>query len=149
MNPAELNALAKQYYNQGHWQQAAQYFEQALLVSRTQADLLTQASALDSLATLHCYQLGQRAQALDFYQQAMSLWQEAGDKAGEALTGVNIAGMYQADGRFEEARQLMEHVIELDQALDSPHLRSHRIILGAIRKRLRRLAEAEENSTQL
>lgn len=148
MNAAELNRQGKQFYNQGDWRQAAQYFEQALLISQEQGDLLIQASTLDSLATLYCYHLGQRSQALDFYQQALAIWEAAGDKASQALTGVNIAGMYQADGRFEEARQLMEHVIELDQAVDSPHLRSHRIILGAIRKRLRRLAEAEENSTQ-
>jgi tetratricopeptide (TPR) repeat protein len=135
----ELNERAKQFYERGDWQAALELYEQALALGKTHADNVAQATALDGLGTLYCYRLGQRARAYELYEAARQIWHETGDAARESATSVNLAGMYQADGRYEEARTLLERVIVLDVQTGSPHLKSHRIILGAVRKRIKRL----------
>lgn len=139
MEPNELNRQAQQFYERGDWQTALDLFEQALALSIEQKNESAQATALDGLGTLYCYRLGQRAHAYEVYETARNLWREIGDASRESATSVNLAGMYQADGRYEQARDLLERVIELDKQTDSPHLKSHRIILGAVRKKIKRL----------
>jgi tetratricopeptide (TPR) repeat protein len=103
----ELNTRAKQLYERGDWQTALELYEQALGLGKMYADNVAQATALDGLGTLYCYRLGQRARAYELYNAAREIWHDTGDAARESATSVNLAGMYQADGRYEEARALL------------------------------------------
>ena len=44
--------------------------------------------------------LGQRKKALDYYQQALPISEEVGDRAGESITRYNMAAIYLAEGRL-------------------------------------------------
>ena len=49
--------------------------------------------------------LGEKQRALDYYEQALPLRRQAGDKGGEATTLNNIGGVYYALGEKAQALQ--------------------------------------------
>jgi Tfp pilus assembly protein PilF len=56
---------------------------------------------------------GQPQRALQLYEQALPLRREVGDRAGEAATLNNMAGVYQATGQPQRALQLYEQALPL------------------------------------
>jgi hypothetical protein len=56
---------------------------------------------------------GQPKRALELYEQALPLTREVGDRAGEAATLNNIAGVYDATGQPKRALELYEQALPL------------------------------------
>ena len=156
-DPAELVRLGREHYERGEWQPALDYLEQALAACRqqdpmgdsqpdTQATRRIAAEALNLLGGLYYYRAGRQKETAGCYLQALEISREIGDRPGEAKALFNLAGIYQAEARYVEAKELLDRLVALDRELESPDLRSHLIVLGAVRKRLKRLSIAEGES---
>jgi tetratricopeptide (TPR) repeat protein len=145
-DPFELVRRGQAHYEQGEWQPALEYIEQALSACR-QTDLpdtrRLAAQALNLLGGLYYYRAGRQKEAAGCYRQALEISLALGDRPGEAKALFNLAGICQAEGRYPEAKELLDRLVALDRELQSPDLRSHLIVLGAVRKRLKRLGLAE------
>jgi tetratricopeptide (TPR) repeat protein len=140
-DPLELVRRGKAQYERGEWQPALEYLEQALVACRQSdmADRRAEAEALNLLGGLYYYRAGRQPEAAVCYQQALEISRQLADKWGETKALFNLAGIYQAQARYPEAKDLLDRLIALDRELGSPELRSHLIVLGAVRKRLKRL----------
>jgi tetratricopeptide (TPR) repeat protein len=144
-DPQELVLAGQAYYERGEWQPALEYLEQALVVCRQSAppDRRVEAEALNLLGGLYYYRAGRQPEAAVCYQQALEISRQLADKRGETKALFNLAGIYQAQARYPEAKDLLDRLVALDRELESPDLRSHLIVLGAVRKRLKRLGLAK------
>ncbi len=144
-DPVELVRQGQAYYERGEWQPALDYIEQALFTCRQwgQPSLRIEAHALNLLGGLYYYRAGRQKEAAGCYQQALEISRQLADRPGEAKVLFNLAGIYQAEGRYPEAKELLDRLVALDRELGSQDLRSHLIVLGAVRKRLKRLGLAE------
>ena len=80
--------------------------------------------------------LGQRQQALDYYQQALPIREEVGDRAGESITRYNMALIYRAEGRLAEAVVELRRVVELDRLVQHPDLESDMALLAEVEAEL-------------
>lgn len=141
----ELLRRGQAFYEQGEWQPALDCLEQALAVCRESAapDRRLEAHALNLLGGLYYYRAGRQTETAGCYRQALEISQGISDRVGEARALFNLAGIYQAEGRYPEAKELLDRLVALDRELNSQDLRSHLIVLGAVRKRLKRLGLAE------
>ncbi len=148
-DPVELVRQGQAYYERGEWQPALDYIEQALSTCRLgehpdgQPSRRIEAHALNLLGGLYYYRAGRQKEAAGCYQQALEISRQLADRPGEAKALFNLAGIYQAEGRYPEAKELLDRLVALDRELSSQDLRSHLIVLGAVRKRLKRLGLAE------
>ena len=135
------------FYERGEWQPALDCLERALAVCHTdpRTDRRLEARTLNLLGGLYYYRAGRQSETAGCYRQALEISRELGDRAGEAKALFNLAGIYQAEGRYPEAKELLDWLVALDRELDSPDLHSHLIVLGAVRKRLKRLGLVESN----
>lgn len=99
-----------------------------------------EATLLNNIGGVHS-DLGDKARALEFYEQALPLRRAVGNRSGEAVTLFNIAMIHDAAGRIEEAITLLERVVELDEAVQHSDLQSDREVLALLRaKREKSLA---------
>ena len=78
--------------------------------------------------------LGQPQRALEYYQQALTISREVGDRGGEAVTRYNIAMIYRGRGELDRAIAELEQVVELDRQVDHPDLESDTDILDRVRQ---------------
>src|SRR5262249_30264538 len=62
--------------------------------------------------------LGEKAKALDFFNQALPLYRQVGDKGGEAITIVNVVGTYLALDDRAHAIEAMRAFLLLYAQLD-------------------------------
>jgi tetratricopeptide (TPR) repeat protein len=141
----ELLWRGQAFYELGEWQPALDCLEQALVACRESAhpDRRLEALALNLLGGLYYYRAGRQSETAGCYRQALEISRSLNDRAGEAKALFNLAGIYQAEGRYPEAKELLDKLVALDRELNSQDLRSHLIVLGAVRKRLKRLGLAE------
>ena len=79
--------------------------------------------------------LGDQQQALDYFNQALPLQRQVGDKAGEAATRFNIAMAAATLGDLDCAVAELEQVVALDEAIHHPDLESDRAALARMRAR--------------
>ena len=77
---------------------------------------------------------GQGEQALDYYQQALPIRREVGDRAGEAVTRFNLAMVYRGQGQLDRAVAELEQVVELDRQIGHPDLESDTATLEQVRQ---------------
>ena len=77
---------------------------------------------------------GQPRQALADYEEALDLYRDAGSRAGEAATRYNIAMIYRAGGRLDQAIDELEVVFELDRQVVYPDLASDTAMLEQVRE---------------
>ncbi|WP_203794800.1 tetratricopeptide repeat protein, partial [Actinoplanes derwentensis] len=80
--------------------------------------------------------LGDRQRALDFYQQALPIRREVGDRAGEATTRYNIAMIHRAGGDLVLAVGELERVVDLDRQVEHPDLAGDTAMLEQVRHEL-------------
>ncbi len=78
--------------------------------------------------------LGEKAKALEYYGQALSLYHAVGDRGGEARTLNNIGGVYYALGDLDQAIAYLERCIAIDEQVDDPKLEEYRRILEQLRR---------------
>ena len=80
--------------------------------------------------------LGDRQAALRFYNEALPIVREVGDRAGEAATRYNIAMIHRAEDRLHEAIEELVTVVELDRQVQHPDLESDTATLNQLRAEL-------------
>lgn len=78
--------------------------------------------------------LGDRRRALIYFDKALSLRREVGDRAGEAVTRYNLAMIHRADGDLDRAILQLEHVVELDRQVEHPDLDDDIAVLEQLRR---------------
>jgi tetratricopeptide (TPR) repeat protein len=79
---------------------------------------------------------GDGTAALGYYQQALPILREVGDRAVEAVTRYNIAMVRRAAGRLLEAIAELELVVALDEAVQHPDLEADTAMLNQVRTEL-------------
>ncbi len=112
-----LYAIKDFAYLRGLWEPVRRRAEELLShLQETDQRPQGQAVLLNELGYI-CSALGDQAQALAFYEQALPLRRQVSDKAGEATTHNNLGAVYatqddraQADQHFREAQRLYRQV---------------------------------------
>jgi len=79
---------------------------------------------------------GQLAEALAYYEKALPLREEVGDRAGESVTRYNIAMLYRAQGQLREAVHELQQVVAIDEQVHSPNLEADRAMLAQVEAEL-------------
>jgi tetratricopeptide (TPR) repeat protein len=80
--------------------------------------------------------LGDKAQALEFYEQALPLRRQVGDRWGESITCYNIGMICARLGDLAQAERMLARTVELDEATGHHDLESDHAALEAVRNRL-------------
>ncbi|HNU04946.1 MAG TPA: hypothetical protein PKL67_12425, partial [Anaerolineae bacterium] len=79
--------------------------------------------------------LGEKQQALDFYNQALPFYRQVGDRWGESITRYNMAVVCADLGDLAGAEAQLLLVVALDEAIGHPDLASDRAALARIQAR--------------
>ena len=84
---------------------ARQHYEKALEISRAAGDRRGEAESLNNLARLY-ESLGERQNALDYYNRSLPPWTDVGDRYGEAWTLFNLGRVHQF---LKDAPKALDH----------------------------------------
>jgi tetratricopeptide (TPR) repeat protein len=95
----------------GNTSRGLKLIEQALEIGQGQ-DRRLEVLALNNMAAVY-QATGQPRQALELFEQTLSLMREVRDRAGEATTLGNMATVYQATGQHRRALELFEQALPL------------------------------------
>ena len=77
------------------------------------------------------------AKALKYYEQALPVYRQVGDRWGESITRHNLAMVYEALGDLQRAEDELRIVVALDEAIEHPDLASDRAALERVRAKRR------------
>jgi tetratricopeptide (TPR) repeat protein len=102
---AEANALmnvAGVYWQQSHYQQAADHLQQALALSRQIGDRGCEAATLTSLGVL-CVAQGRYQEARTLIVRALDIYRQAGDLSGEMNCLINLGNAEERQGHYQQA----------------------------------------------
>ena len=119
----------------GHWLEVSRFREVRDLSLQT----LTLGPHAVTLVMLgHAkHALGGVTEVLTYYQQALSILKEVGDRSGESVTRYNIAMIYRAQGLLVEAVDALRHVVELDKLTQHPGLEADQAMLQQLEQEWR------------
>ncbi len=84
----------------------------ALQAARDLNDRKNEGVLLNNLGYAH-NALGQKDQALDFYQQALAIWREVGDRSGEGTTLNNLGLVYDDLGQKDKALDFYQQALAI------------------------------------
>jgi len=96
-----LNELGGAYDSLSEYNQAIEFYHQALELSRKIAHRNGEASSLNNLGIAYD-SLGQYQQAIHFYQQSLEIYREIGDRHGEASSLMNLGIAYKSLGQYQQ-----------------------------------------------
>ncbi|HEU0077797.1 MAG TPA: tetratricopeptide repeat protein, partial [Longimicrobiaceae bacterium] len=82
--------------------------------------------------------LGQRDKALQYYELALPIRQEVGDRSGEAVTRFNIAMILRRQGELERSIAELRCVVALDELVQHPDLEQDRAVLAKVEEEWRK-----------
>jgi predicted ATPase/DNA-binding SARP family transcriptional activator/Tfp pilus assembly protein PilF len=100
--------------------EAKQHLRESLDISTTMSDLSGMASALSELGAIAQHQEGDRRAAKGFYEQALALHQQLGDRWGEQLMQ-DFAGYVARElGEYEEAERLHQQSLAISEEIGDP-----------------------------
>ncbi|MFN6498505.1 MAG: CHAT domain-containing protein [Nostoc sp. DedQUE01] len=108
----KLLEQAIQKVQQQEYKQAIPIFQQVLVMVRELKDQKLEATALLGLGFCN-NALGQKQQALSFYNQALPLYRAVGDRSGEAITLGNRGILFQNTNRPTEAITDLEKSLQI------------------------------------
>ena len=94
------------------------------------------ATTLHNIGAVY-HSLGDGQRALRYYQQALPIRQEVGDRTGESETRYNMVMLYRSQGQLMEAVGELRQVVELDQQVQHPDLDSDRAMLHQVEQEWR------------
>lgn len=104
-----LDSLGALHDAAGDSRKAEALYQQALIIHRQLGDLGGQAHVLHNLGSLYQHQSqDKRPQSLEFYREALRLWEQVGDTAGAARTKRGINSVSQALG-LPDPRQTLRN----------------------------------------
>jgi tetratricopeptide (TPR) repeat protein len=88
----DLHERGNTSYRQGQYQEALNYYQQALTIQREVGDRAGEGTTLNDIGSVY-YARGEYDQALHNYQQALVIYREVGDKAGEDTVLADIKSL--------------------------------------------------------
>jgi tetratricopeptide (TPR) repeat protein len=115
--------------------QAEQLLKQAVATMQDYDDVEQAAIVKSRLAELAAVR-GDNDEAERRLKESIASHKAIGDLVGETTDTYNLAGILQRIGRMEEAVKLMEHVVEIDEAINHPDLEKDRRVLVQYRAEL-------------
>ena len=110
--PAVLNRLAALHRRVGQFEQAELLLEQSLALLVESPDPAETAFVLSLQSDLAQHK-GQYQQALDLSQSSLDLYRSLGDPASQSNALYNLGLLHYRLGRIPEARQALEHSLQL------------------------------------
>lgn len=111
-----LNSLGLVYLNQGQYDKALEYTQQALPINREVGNRAGEANSLNNVASIYII-LGVYDKALEYLQQALPISREIGDAVGEAKLLSNLGLVYFNLGRYDQALEAAQQAIPIDKEL--------------------------------
>ena len=104
---SNLGSLAD---NLGRKEEAARYYEQALLIHREVGDRVGEGTVLNNLGKL-AVDRGRKEEAARYYEQALLICREVDNRSGEGTTLNNLGKLAVDRGRKEEAARYYEQAL--------------------------------------
>ena len=109
-----LTVIGDIYQVQGRYDEALEYYQQALTIARDLGDRPGIGQALTNIGGVYAY-WGQYQQALDFSTEALAIRQNIGDRAGVGETLTNIGGVYASLGQYQQALDFFSDALTILQ----------------------------------
>jgi tetratricopeptide (TPR) repeat protein len=102
------------YGSLGKIQEALDYFEQALVISREVGNGSMEGTTLNNLGQLY-NALGKMQEALDYFEQALVISREVGNRPMEGTTLNNLGMVYSNLGKMQEALDYYEQALVISR----------------------------------
>jgi len=110
-----LRQLGNVARERGDNRRAARHYRQAVKAARAAGASLGEAKALNNLGTVAQW-LGRIEEAMTAFSRSRDLKERAGARASLHVTDNNLGALLVAVGRLDEGREVLEQVIEADDA---------------------------------
>ncbi len=104
------------YSQQGYWDQAIEFYQQALELYQELRNRQGQATSLGNLGIVYRQQ-GYWDQAIEFLEQALELKKELEDRQGQASILGNLGNVYRRQGHLDQAIEFFKQALELMKEL--------------------------------
>ncbi|MFN8376914.1 MAG: tetratricopeptide repeat protein [Anaerolineae bacterium] len=111
-----LAGLSSITLNQGRYTEATQQLEECLTLFRASGDKRGEGRILNRLGVANEYQ-GQIERGIEYYEQALALYREIGDKREGLLLG-NLSDTYITLGQISQALDYAQKALEIHRAID-------------------------------
>lgn len=111
-----LELIGATYTSLGEFQRAIDYYNQAILLSKTVNELATEARANFNMGYTLNY-LGKSTEAHNVLKQALEICKQIGDRAGEAEALNNTGQVYGSQGEFRKAYDCFNWILPLYKEL--------------------------------
>ncbi|MGK7903587.1 MAG: CHAT domain-containing protein, partial [Hormoscilla sp.] len=111
-----LHNIGTVYYDIGKRQQALDYYNQALPISRSVGDRSGVAITLSNIGGVYD-KIGKQQQALDYYNQALPIQREVGARSGVAITLSNIGSVYSDIGKQQQALDYYNQALPISRSV--------------------------------
>lgn len=112
-----LNQQGYDQFRQGQPQEALATFQKAIAIFRATGAKAGEAQSLNHIANVYHYSLGQYPKALEFYQQALKLRQQIGDREGEWATLDDMGAAYGEQGQYTKALEFYQKALGIIRQL--------------------------------
>jgi tetratricopeptide (TPR) repeat protein len=146
-----IKIIAITYHNLGNvageqqqWQQAEQYYQQALQIYIEYNDRYAQASTYRQLGIVAQKQ-GQWQQAEQYYQQALQIYIEYNDRYAQASTYHQLGIVAQKQGQWQQAEQYYQQALQIEIEYNDRYAQAstyHQ--LGTVAQEQRQWQQAEQ-----
>ncbi|MDJ0590449.1 MAG: CHAT domain-containing protein, partial [Pleurocapsa sp. MO_226.B13] len=110
-----LNNIGFVYDDLGEKQQALDYYEKSLPLSRAVGARAGEAVTLNNIGFVYD-DLGEKQRALEYYEKSLPLSRAEGDRAGDVVTLNNIGSVYYDLGEKQRALEYYEKSLPLSRA---------------------------------
>ncbi|OUL23200.1 transcriptional regulator [Nostoc sp. T09] len=107
-----LTSLGLVYKHLGNYQQAIEFYQQSLELSRDIGDRYTEGLSLMRLGSAYD-SLGKYKQAIEFYQQSLEIAREIGAHDGEGNSLMNLGLSYIYLGKYQRAIEFCQQSLEI------------------------------------
>jgi tetratricopeptide (TPR) repeat protein len=113
---ASLSSLGNAYDSLGEYQQAIDYHQQHLTISREIGSRQWEAISLGNLGNPY-RSLGQYHQAINYHQQSLTLSREIGSRQGEAISLGNLGNAYFSLGQYQQAIDYCQQSLAIEREI--------------------------------
>lgn len=113
-----LAVLADASFGLDRLTEALSYYEQALPIAQ-EVDAENEGVCLHGLGKVH-QRLGDTGDAIAFFERAVALRREIGDREGQAQTSHALGGVLRDTGHTERARETLTEALTIFESLEDP-----------------------------